>query len=244
MTMTELVATAGSNGAMPSIWLWLRKLVPGQGMTSRSVTGQPAGEARKAVEHGGQVVARTAEAIGKIEASWGGSSNIIDIIDEIARKTSLLALNAAVEAARAGEAGRGFAVVASEVRDLAERSSQAAKDVKDIIMSNSQVLEGVELINHTGQSLGEIVRSTNDVAGIVTEIAAAGAEQTGSLDHINKALSQLDKIIQQNSVLVEQSAATAKMLESRAADLSTQVCTFRITAGPGDARPQQISSAA
>jgi len=242
--MTQLVATAVSNSATPSIWLWLRQLLPHRGFTSRPRpnASRSAGEARKAVEHSGQVVARTAEAIGKIEASWGGSSNIIDIIDEIARKTSLLALNAAVEAARAGEAGRGFAVVASEVRDLAERSSQAAKDIKDIVVSNSQVLEGVELIYQTGQSLGEIVRSTKDVAGIVTEIASVGAEQTGSLDHINKALSQLDKIVQQNSLLVEQSAATAKMLGTRVAALSADAATFRIaTRG---ARSEQISTAA
>jgi methyl-accepting chemotaxis protein len=211
---------------------------------SRLTVSRSAGQARDAAERSNQVVARTAEAIGKIEASWGGSSNIIGIIDEIARQTSLLALNAAVEAARAGEAGRGFAVVASEVHDLARRSSQAAKDIKDIIMSNAQVLEGVDLIYQTGQSLSEIVRSTKEAGDVVTQIASAGAEQAGSLDQINKALSQLDKIIEQNSMLVEQSAATAKMLESRAGDLSTQVCTFRITAAQADARPQQISTAA
>ncbi len=161
--------------------------------------------------------------MGKIEASSGGTSNIVGIIDEIARQTSLLALNAAVEAARAGEAGRGFAVVASEVRDLAERSSQAAKDIKDIIMSNTRVLEGVEFINQAGQSLSEIVWSTRKVAGVVAEIASAGAKQSGSIEQINKAIRQLDKIIQQNSTFVEQSAATEKMLETQAAAISSQV---------------------
>ncbi len=242
--MTELVAAPYSPGATPSIRLWLRRVLPGLGIMSRLTVSRSAGQARDAVEQGNQIVARTAEAIGKIETSWGGSSNIIGIIDDIARQTSLLALNAAVEAARAGEAGRGFAVVASEVHDLAQRSSQAAKDIKDIITSNAQVLEGVELIYQTGQTLGEIVQSTKEAAGVVTQIASAGAGQTGSIDQIHKALGQLDKIIQQNAMLVEEGAATAKMLESRAGDLSTQVSTFRITAAHTDARPQQISTAA
>jgi len=240
--MTQLIAASSLNGATPSIWLWLRSLVARQGITSRPTARRSVGDAWKATKHSGQVVARTAEAMGKIEASSGGTSNIIDIIDEIARQTSLLALNAAVEAARAGEAGRGFAVVASEVRDLAERSSQAAKDVKDIIMSNTQVLEGVEFIHQAGQSLGEIVRSTAKVARSVTEIASAGGEQSGSIEQINKALSQLDKIIQQNSAFVEQSTATAKMLGTRVAALSADAATFRIATR--DARPEQISTAA
>jgi methyl-accepting chemotaxis protein len=240
--MTQLVAAAVSNGETPSVWLWLRKLVPRRDILSRPTASRSAGVAWKAAKHSGQVVARTAEAMGKIEASSGGTSNIIDIIDEIARQTSLLALNAAVEAARAGEAGRGFAVVASEVRDLAERSSRAAKDVKDIIMSNTQVLEGVEFIHQAGQSLGEIVRSTEKVAGSVTEIASAGGEQSGSIEQINKALSQLDKIIQHNSAFVEQSAATAKMLGTRVTALSADAATFRIATR--DARPEQISTAA
>ena len=240
--MTQLVTTASLNGATPSIWLWLRKLVARQGVVSRPTVSRSAGEAWRPAEHSGQVVARTAETVGKIEASSGGTSNIIGIIDELARQTSLLALNAAVEAARAGEAGRGFAVVASEVRDLALRSSQAAKDIKDIMMSNTQVLEGVEFINQTGQSLGEIVRSSKEAAGMVTEIATAGAERSGSIEQVNKALNQLDQIIQQNSALVKQSAATAKMLETRAAAISAQFGAFRIIAR--DARPRQISTAA
>jgi methyl-accepting chemotaxis protein len=240
--MTEFVTASSFDGATPSIWLWLRKLIARPAIVSRQTTRRPASKAWKATGHSGQVVARTAEAMGKIEASSGGTSNIIEIIDEIARQTSLLALNAAVEAARAGEAGRGFAIVASEVRDLAERSSRAAKDVKDIIMSNTQVLEGVEFIHQAGQSLGEITRSTKTLADSVNEIASTGAERCGSIEHVNKALSQLDKIIEQNSTFVEQSAATAEMLETRVAALSADAATFRIATR--DARPEPISTAA
>ena len=138
------------------------------------------------------------------------------MIDEIARQTNLLALNAAVEAARAGEAGRGFAVVASEVRSLAQRSSQAAKDIKDLITSSSgQVQEGVELVNRAGASLTEIVDSIKRVAEIVSEIASASAEQATGIDQVNRALTQMDEVTQQNSALVEQNAAAAKALEQQ-----------------------------
>ena len=139
------------------------------------------------------------------------------MIDEIARQTNLLALNAAVEAARAGEAGRGFAVVASEVRSLAQRSSQAAKDIKDLIINSSdQVQEGVELVNRAGTSLNEILASIKKVADIVSDIAAASAEQATGLEQVNKALTQMDEVTQQNSALVEENAATAKTLEHQA----------------------------
>jgi methyl-accepting chemotaxis protein len=241
-TMTQLATAPFSTGATPSIGLWLRKLLPRQRIISRPTASQTASEAHQAAEHSDRVIASAAEAMGKIEASPGRNSAIVDIIDEIARQTSLLALNAAVEAARAGEAGQGFAVVASEVRGLAQRSSQAAKDIKDLIISNTQVLEGLELIDQVGRSLGDVVRSTKEVAGVVTEIASAGAEKSGDIEQVNKALSQLDKIIRQNSALVEQSAATAKMLETQAAALTAQVATFRIAART--ARSEKISTAA
>ena len=172
---------------------------------------------REVCDRGGEVVAEAVKAMSRIEDSSRKISDIIGVIDEIARQTNLLALNAAVEAARAGEAGRGFAVVASEVRSLAQRSSQAAKDIKDLIINSSgQVQEGVELVNRAGTSLNEILASIKKVADIVSDIAAASAEQATGLEQVNKALTQMDEVTQQNSALVEENAATAKTLEQQA----------------------------
>ena len=133
--------------------------------------------------------------MGQIEGSSRKISDIIGVIDEIARQTNLLALNAAVEAARAGDAGRGFAVVATEVRSLAQRSSQAAKDIKDLITnSNSQVQQGVDLVNKAGAALAEIVGSIKSVADIVGDIAAASTEQATGIEQVNKALAQMDEV--------------------------------------------------
>jgi methyl-accepting chemotaxis protein len=186
-------------------------------------------------DRGGQVVAKTVDAMAKIEESSRKISDIIGVIDEIARQTNLLALNAAVEAARAGEAGRGFAVVASEVRSLAQRSSQAAKDIKDLITnSNGLVKDGVDLVNKAGQSLSEIVESIKKVTAVVGEIANASAEQATGLDEINKALTQMDEVTQQNSALVEENAATAKTLEGQAKSMDERVAGFRLRGGPAN----------
>ena len=180
-------------------------------------------------ERGGKVVSETVSAMARIEESSGKISDIISVIDEIARQTNLLALNAAVEAARAGEAGRGFAVVASEVRSLAQRSSQAAKDIKDLIVNSSgQVRDGVDLVNRAGASLNEIVGSIKQVADIVSEIAHASVEQASGLDQISKALHQMDEVTQQNSALVEENAATAKTLEDQQGAMSERIGLFRL----------------
>jgi methyl-accepting chemotaxis protein len=134
-----------------------------------------------------------------------------------------------VEAARAGDAGRGFAVVASEVRSLAQRSSQAAKDIKDLITnSSSQVQEGVGLVNQTGSSLTEILASIRQVADIVAEIASASQEQSTGIDQINKALTQMDEATQQNSALVEENAASAKTLENQSQAMNEKVAFFKL----------------
>ncbi len=188
-----------------------------------------ANNTREVADRGGQVVAKAVEAMALIDKSSHKVSDIIGVIDEIARQTNLLALNAAVEAACAGEAGRGFAVVASEVRSLAQRASQAAKDIKDLITnSNNQVREGVDLVNKAGTALDDIVESINRVAAIVSEIAAASAEQATGIEQVNKALTQMDEVTQQNSALVEENAATAKTLEHQAQALNERVALFRI----------------
>jgi methyl-accepting chemotaxis protein len=190
---------------------------------------QLAAGARKVADRGTAVVANTVEAMGRIEQSSRKITDIIGVIDEIARQINLLALNAAVEAARAGEAGRGFAVVASEVRSLAQRSSQAAKDISDLISnSTSQVKDGADLVNRTGESLKEIVEAIRNVADIVADIATASAEQSTGIDQINKALTQMDEVTQQNSALVEENAATAKTLEEQAEAMTQQVTFFRV----------------
>jgi methyl-accepting chemotaxis protein len=185
--------------------------------------------ARDVADRGGSVVASTVQAMSRIEESSNRIADIIGVIDEIARQTNLLALNAAVEAARAGDAGRGFAVVATEVRSLAQRSSQAAKDIKDLITnSSSQVKDGVELVNRAGQALHEIMASIKSVADIVADIATASHEQSTGIDQVNKALTQMDEVTQQNSALVEENAATAKTLETQSANMTEQVSFFRL----------------
>ena len=199
---------------------------------------QSAAATRDVADRGGKVVAQAVEAMAKIEESSRKISDIIGVIDEIARQTNLLALNAAVEEARAGEAGRGFAVVASEVRSLAQRSSQAAKDIKDLITnSNGQVKDGVELVNRAGGSLNEIVESIKDVANIVAEIASASSEQATGIEQINKALTQMDDATQQNSALVEENAATAKTLEHQAKAMDDQIAYFQIGDGSDHLAP-------
>jgi methyl-accepting chemotaxis protein len=199
---------------------------------------QFASSTREVADRGGAVVAQAVNAMSRIEDSSGKISDIISIIDEIARQTNLLALNAAVEAARAGEAGRGFAVVASEVRSLAQRSSQAAKDIKDLITnSTGQVKEGVELVNKTGASLTEILGSIKKVAEIVSDIAAASAEQSSGIDQVNIALTQMDEVTQQNSALVEQNAAAAKALEQQSQAMDERVRFFQLGEDVGDEAP-------
>ena len=190
---------------------------------------QSAGATRDVADRGGQVVAKAVEAMARIEESSRKISDIIGVIDEIARQTNLLALNAAVEAARAGEAGRGFAVVASEVRSLAQRSSQAAKDIKDLITnSNSQVKDGVDLVNRAGTALNDIVESIKKVAVVISDIAAASAEQATGIEQVGRALSQMDEVTQQNSALVEENAATVKSLEHQAGVMDQRIATFKL----------------
>jgi methyl-accepting chemotaxis protein len=195
---------------------------------------QSASQTRQIADQNGVVVAKAIEAMARIEESSHNIAEIIVVIDEIARQTNLLALNAAVEAARAGEAGRGFAVVASEVRSLAQRSSQAAKDITNLITkSTGQVKDGVQLVNQAGSALAEITKSIETVTDIVSDIAAASIEQSTGVDEVNKALTLMDGATQQNSALVEENAATAKTLELQAQNMDDQVGFFQIAADDG-----------
>ena len=186
-------------------------------------------QTRDIANRGSEVVGKTIKSMAHIEESSHKIADIIGVIDEIARQTNLLALNAAVEAARAGEAGRGFAVVASEVRSLAQRSAQAAKDIKTLITNSfGEVQEGVTLAGEAGAALNEVVGSISKAAEVVAEIAKASREQAGGLAQITSALSEIDEANQQNSALVEESAASAKTLEIQAAAMANQVGFFRI----------------
>jgi methyl-accepting chemotaxis protein len=186
------------------------------------------GTTRITADKGGEIVSNAIAAMSRIEESSRRISDIISVIDEIARQTNLLALNAAVEAARAGEAGRGFAVVASEVRSLAQRSSQAAKDIKNLITNSSdQVQEGVKLVHCAGDALNDIVVSVKNVVEIVADISKASDEQSDGIDQINKALVQMDEMTQQNSALVEENAASVRTLEQMASRTDERVAVFR-----------------
>jgi methyl-accepting chemotaxis protein len=192
---------------------------------------------REMAARGGDVVARAVSAMALIEDSSGKISDIISVIDKIARQTNLLALNAAVEAARAGDAGRGFAVVAAEVRGLAQRSSQAAEDIKALIGNSSgQVSEGVQLVNSAGDALKEIRNAIGQVADIVSDITDASAEQAAGIEQINRSLAQMDEATHQNSALVEENAATARTLENQSYALDNRMAAFRLAKG-GASRP-------
>ncbi len=191
---------------------------------------QVAGTARQDAERSGQVVARAVEAMGGIEASSREIGQIVGVIDEIAFQTNLLALNAGVEAARAGDAGRGFAVVASEVRALAQRSAQAAKEIKALILaSDRQVKAGVELVGETGQTLTRIVGQVAELNQVVTTIAASAQEQATGLAQVNTAVNQMDQVTQQNAAMVEQSTAAAHSLAQETSTLAHLVGRFQVT---------------
>lgn len=175
------------------------------------------------------VVGQAVSAMGEIEQSSNQITNIIGVIDEIAFQTNLLALNAGVEAARAGEAGRGFAVVAQEVRALAQRSADAAKEIKTLIASStSQVGRGVRLVADTGKALGEIAGKVTAIDGLILEIARSSAEQASGLNQVNVAVNQMDQVTQQNAAMVEQATAAASNLRGEANQLQRLVSGFLI----------------
>ena len=198
-------------------------------------------------ERSGQVVRDAVGAMGKIEQSAKEISQIIGVIDEIAFQTNLLALNAGVEAARAGDAGRGFAVVATEVRALAQRSAQAAKEIKALISASArEVDQGVDLVGQTGQALQRIVGQISEINGVVAEISASAGEQSTGLHQVNSAVNQMDQVTQQNAAMVEQSTAASHALAREAEELSRLISRFQVgeTAHAGRSEVRAAVSAA
>ena len=212
-------------------------------------TAKAAGDARATVtsaradaEAGGLIVKDTVTAMGSIKESSEKISQIIGVIDEIAFQTNLLALNAGVEAARAGEAGRGFAVVASEVRALAQRSSDAAKDIKDLISTSSQhVQKGVSLVDETGKALDKIMSQVANVDKLVSDISSSANEQATGLSEINSAINEMDRVTQRNAAMVEESTAACHSLTNDSNDLMGLVRHFKITDHGQDALPANVS---
>jgi methyl-accepting chemotaxis protein len=185
--------------------------------------------ARVDAEKSGDVVARTVKAMSGIEHSSRQIGQIISVIDEIAFQTNLLALNAGVEAARAGDAGRGFAVVASEVRGLAQRSAEAAKEIKTLIRaSDEQVTAGVQLVGETGEGLMRIVEQVTAISTIITDIASSAEEQASGLSQVNIAVTQMDQVTQQNAAMVEEATAASHSLAGESAELARLVGRFQL----------------
>ena len=194
--------------------------------------------AKSEATRSGEIVRNTVEAMNHIETSSTQISQIIGAIDEIAFQTNLLALNAGVEAARAGDAGRGFAVVASEVRALAQRSAEAAKEIKALIsVSSSQVGQGVKLVAQTGEALERIVAQVVQINGVVGEIAASAQEQATGLAQVNTAVNQMDQVTQQNAAMVEEATAASHALARETEELSVLIGRFEIGEETGAERP-------
>jgi methyl-accepting chemotaxis protein len=220
--------------ALEEITVTVNKTAGGAAHAREAVSG-----AKANAEHSGQVVQRAVSAMTAIESSSREVMQITGVIDEIAFQTNLLALNAGVEAARAGEAGRGFAVVAAEVRSLAQRAAEAAKEIKALIAaSTQQVSEGVSLVGETGKALERIVGQVLEINTIVTEIAASAQEQASGLAQVNKAVSEMDQVTQQNAAMVEQSTAASLALAQEATELGRLIGRFSVSGLEGYAQPQ------
>jgi methyl-accepting chemotaxis protein len=205
---------------------------------------QLAASASEVARQGGVVVAQVVDTMSSINESSKKIVDIISVIDGIAFQTNILALNAAVEAARAGEQGRGFAVVASEVRNLAQRSAAAAKEIKTLIgISVEKVEIGTKLVGQAGVTIDEVVTSVKHVTDIIAEISAASQEQSTGIEAVNHAIIEMDGMTQQNAALVEQAAAAAQSLQDQAAELAKVVSIFKLNAGEQSGRTKTTSAA-
>ena len=214
--------------ALDQITATVKRSAEGAGQASKV-----ASTARVSAEHSGEVVRQAVEAMSQIESSSKQIAQIIGVIDEIAFQTNLLALNAGVEAARAGDAGRGFAVVAQEVRALAQRSADAAREIKTLISnSNDHVEQGVRLVGETGQALGDIVGKVAEIDGLINEIARSSGEQATGLNQVNSAVNQMDQVTQRNAAMVEQTNAAAANLLQEAEGLGGMIARFNLGKKP------------
>jgi methyl-accepting chemotaxis protein len=213
-------------------------------------TATGAARAREAVcgvkaegDQSGRVVLEAVDAMAGIERSAQEINQIIGVIDEIAFQTNLLALNAGVEAARAGDAGRGFAVVASEVRALAQRSADAAKEIKTLISASAgQVDHGVRLVDEAGAALKRIVAKISEINDVITEIANSAQEQSTGLQQVNTAVNQMDQVVQQNAAMVEESTAASHALARESEQLVSLVGRFQVAAAPHAGSPERLTA--
>jgi methyl-accepting chemotaxis protein len=222
-TEQQAAALEQTAAALDQITATVQRTAQGARQASEAVVG-----ARSDAQKSGEVVRDAISAMSQIEGSAKQISQIIGVIDEIAFQTNLLALNAGVEAARAGESGRGFAVVAQEVRALAQRSADAAKEIKALISASSaQVDSGVALVGQTGQALERIIGRVAEIDGLVQEMATSAQEQSSGLHQVNSAVNQMDQAIQQNAAMVEQSTAATHALADNAEELGRLVAGFR-----------------
>ena len=227
-TEQQAASLEETSAAMNQVTSMVRDTARGAADVHRSIE-----EAHREASDGGAVVKRAVGAMGAIEKSANEITQIINVIDGIAFQTNLLALNAGVEAARAGDAGKGFAVVANEVRALAQRSADAAKDIKGLITTSAeQVSTGVSLVGETGTLLDRIVTRIGDISGMITAIAQSAETQATNLQQVNGAVGEMDKMTQQNAAMVEQSTAAARSLASEAEALADVVARFKLV---GDA---------
>ncbi|KPH93622.1 chemotaxis protein [Pseudoalteromonas porphyrae] len=201
-----------------------------QNADNAKVANELASETRDKAQLGGEVVNRAVTSMSAINESSKKIADIISVIDEIAFQTNLLALNAAVEAARAGEQGRGFAVVAGEVRNLAQRSAGAAKEIKELIRDSvDKVEDGTQLVNESGATLQEIVTCVQRVTGMISDIAEASEEQSSGIEQVNKAISEMDEMTQQNAALVEQASAAGESMAEQANDMRKLLRFFSLS---------------
>jgi len=202
-----------------------------------------AGKSSSMTEGSSKLVDEVMEAMTLIQKSSGRISNIVTAIDAISVQPNLLALNAAIEAARAGPAGRGFAVVASEVRQLAQRSSDSAREIAELIAESARhVSDGVDLVNRAGQDLGEIFTGVGGLSDIVGRIAHGFSDQSATLSQINSAICQLDRVTQENAEMVVQSASASKLLSQASASLASEIATFHIEGGQQGAASYRFGS--